>query len=384
MLLALAIALTAANLRPALASVGPVLDDLSADLLLDSTSAALLTTLPVLCLGVLAPAAPRLARRLGLVGALVFALVVLLAGLLVRVVAGSATLFAGSVAAAGAIAVANVLVPALIKQEFPRRTGTMMGIYTMCLSGFAGVAAGTTVPMGELFGGGWRTGLGAWAVMAVLALLAWVPILRGVRPEPAATPLGPARTLLRDPLAWQVTLFFGLQSLSFYAVLAWLPSIYRDAGFPAASAGLLLSVVAVVQTPVALLIPRLAARAPDQRGQVLVAALFTAAGFLGVLLAPTAAPYLWVMLLGVGLGASFSLALLFTVLRAPSSADTARLSAMAQTIGYTIASTGPFVVGALHASTQSWTAALVVLLLLLIPQVVTGLGAGRPTHIGRP
>jgi CP family cyanate transporter-like MFS transporter len=223
-------------------------------------------------------------------------------------------------------------------------------------------------------------------VLPVLALLAWVPLIRTSR-APAATAAttsaAPSRSLLRDPLAWQVTVFFGLQSLSFYAVLAWLPSIYRDAGMAPAAAGLLLSVATLVQAPAGLVIPRLAARARDQRGLVLLAVGLVATGFVGVLLAPMAAPYVWVALLGAGLGAGFALALLFTVLRAPTSAETARLSAMAQTIGYTLAATGPFLVGALHAATEAWTAALVLLLALTIPQLLTGLGAGRALHIGQ-
>jgi CP family cyanate transporter-like MFS transporter len=388
LLLVLAIVLTAANLRPAFASVGPVLDELRADLGLGSTGAALLTTVPVLCLGLVAPASPRLARRLGIEGTLALALVVLLAGLLVRVAAGSAVLFIGTVAAAGAIAVANVLIPALVKRDFSGRTGTVMGIYTMSLSGFAAVAAGVTVPVGQLVGGGWRAGLGMWAALPVLALLAWVPLIRTSRSRASAataatTSAAPSRSLLRDPLAWQVTIFFGLQSLSFYAVLAWLPSIYRDAGMAPAAAGLLLSVATLVQAPAGLVIPRLAARAGDQRGLVLLAVGLVATGFVGVLLAPMAAPYVWVALLGAGLGAGFALALLFTVLRAPTSAETARLSAMAQTIGYTLAAAGPFLVGALHAATGAWTAALVLLLALTITQLLTGLGAGRALHVGQ-
>lgn len=378
----LAIVLIAANLRPALASVGPVLEDLRADLELERTGAALLTSLPVLCLGFLAPLAPRLAREVGLERAMVVTLVVLLAGLLLRIVAGSATLFAGTVAAAGGIAVANVLVPVVVKRDFPRRTATMMGIYTMCLTGFAALAAGATVPAGELLGAGWRGSLGIWAVLAVLALLVWVPLARGAVKPATTAGAAPATSVMRDPLAWQVTLFFGLQSLSFYAVLAWLPSIYRDAGFSAASAGLLLSVSAVVQAPISLITPRLAAHGRDQRWLAAAACSLVAVGLLGVLFAATAAPYLWVAILGAGHGAGFAPALLFTVLRAPTSTDTAWLSAMAQTVGYVIAATGPFLVGALRAATETWTASLSLLLVLLVPQVLTGLGAGRSVYIG--
>ncbi len=238
------------------------------------------------------------------------------------------------------------------------------------------------MPAADLLGGGWRAGLGMWGALTVLALLAWLPlIVPAAGPAAVAAPESPT-SLLRSPLAWQVTLFFGLQSLCFYAVLTWLPSIYRDAGMSPAAAGLLLSVTTLAQAPAALLLPRLAARLPDQRGRSLLGVLLTAGGFLGVLLAPMAAPYLWAALLGVGLGAGFALALLFTVLRARTSAETARLSAIAHTIGYTLAAAGPFVVGALHSATGTWAAALVVLLVACAGQVVTGMGAGRAIHLG--
>jgi CP family cyanate transporter-like MFS transporter len=275
-----------------------------------------------------------------------------------------------------------VLIPALVKRDFPRRAGTVMGIYTSCLSGFAALAAGATVPASDLIGAGWRAGLAVWAGLALLAVLVWLPLLH--KPKAAtATAGGAPASLLRSPLAWQVTLFLGLQSLPFYSVLAWLPSIYRDAGMRPAQAGLVLSVAMLVQAPAGLLIPRLAARARDQRALVLAAVLLIAAGVLGVLLAPMLAPYLWVTLLGLGMGSGFALALLFTVLRAPTSADTARLSAMAQTFGYTLAAAGPLLVGALHAATGSWTAPLALLLALLVPQLLAGLGAGRSIHIGQ-
>jgi CP family cyanate transporter-like MFS transporter len=303
---------------------------------------------------------------------------VLVTGLLVRVLGGTAALFAGTVLASGAIAVANVLLPALVKRDFPASTGTMMGVYTMSLSGSAAVAAGTTAPLAEATGG-WRGGLGAWAVPAAVALLVWVPLARGRR---ARTEEGGGRPLRGDALAWQVTAFFGLQSLSFYAVLSWLPTIYRDAGYSAVAAGAVLSGSALVQIPVTLLLPRFASRARTQRPHALAATAATAAGLAGVLAAPTAAPYLWAVLLGVGQGAAFAVALTLLVLRARDPADTAGLSAMAQSVGYVLAASGPFVVGAVHDRTGGWTLPIALLLLLLVPQAVAGALAGRPRHVG--
>jgi CP family cyanate transporter-like MFS transporter len=190
-------------------------------------------------------------------------------------------------------------------------------------------------------------------------------------------------SLLREPLAWQVTVFFGLQSLSFYAVLSWLPTIYRDHGYSPAAAGLVLSASTFLQIPVALLLPRAAARAGDQRAHAAGAALLTAAGLTGVLMAPTAAPYLWAALLGLGQGASFAVGLLLFVVRSRGPADTARLSAMAQTFGYLLAAGGPFMVGTIYDAARSWSPPVLLLLLLLVPQAAAGVLAGRPLHVGR-
>lgn len=377
-LLVVGVLLVAANLRPALASVGPVLTELRADLGLSSTSAALLTTLPVLCFGALAPFAPRLARRHGIEPVLGVALALLAAALLVRLAGGPALLFAGTAVAAGAIAIANVLVPALVKREFPARTGLLMGAYTTTLAGTAALAAGLTVPATAAVGGGWRTGLGVWALLAVVALVAWLPEVRRNSSPPAPPPgAGEVCALLRSPLAWQVTAFMGLQSLAFYAVLAWLPTVYQDEGWSAASAGALLSVSVLVQMPGSLLLPVLATRARDQRVPAAATSLLTAAGLLGIVLAPTAGAWLWAVLLGIGQGGSFALALTLFVLRGGSTADTARLSALAQTAGYLLAAAGPLLLGVLHDASGGWDVPLLLLVAVSAAQVVAGVLAGR-------
>ena len=201
-LLGLVVVLVAFNLRPAVASVGPVLPEVRADLSLSGLGAALLTFLPVLCFGLLAVAAPRLARRSGIEPVLLGMLVALAAGLAGRVAGGAALLYLGTALAGGAIAVGNVLVPPLIKRDFPDRTGLMMGVYTMAVSGSAALAAGLTVPLGDAIGFGWRGALGVWAVPAVLAAVAWLPQVRA-HTRPAQPPPGPS--LARSGLAWQVT-----------------------------------------------------------------------------------------------------------------------------------------------------------------------------------
>jgi MFS transporter, CP family, cyanate transporter len=382
-----AVVLVAVNLRPALATVGPVLAEVRARLHLSSAAGALLTAVPLLCFGLLAPVAPRLARRYGTERVLAAVLATIAAGLALRTVLGAVGLFALTVPVASAIAVANVLVPALVKREHPGRVGLMMGVYTMALSGSAAVAAGVTAPLDHRLGWGWRGALAAWAVPALLAALVWLSRVPA-RPDPAGPPAAsvPAprlAPLLRDPLAWQVTAFMGLQSLGFYATLTWLPSVYTDRGYPPESAGLLLSICTAVSAPVSLVVPTLAARARDQRGLAVASSLLPAAGFAGILVAPIWGAYLWALLLGVGQGALFALALTFVVLRSASSATAARLSAMSQSAGYLIAAGGPVLVG-LVRDAAGWSAAIGLLLALLVPQLLAGVGAGRARQVPEP
>ncbi|SHN04131.1 CynX/NimT family MFS transporter [Cryptosporangium aurantiacum] len=384
LVLGVAIALVAANLRPALASVGPVLSDIRADLGLSGTGASLLTSLPVVCLGLVAAAAPALSRRWGSERVIALVTAVITVALVLRVTDGRVALFVGSIVTAGAIAIANVLIPALIKRDFPGHTGSMTGVYTMALSGAAAVAAGVTVPLSESTDHGWRSGLAFWAIPALVAFVVWTTLvwLPGRRRSTTAPPHSAQGSLLRDPLAWSVTIFFGLQSLSFYSVLSWLPSIYRDAGYDAATAGLLLSISAFVQIPITLVLPSFAARATHQRWYALACTLTTGLGLAGILIAPTAAPYLWVVVLGIGQGGSFGVGLLLFSLRTRTTAATARLSAQAQTVGYLVAAAGPLLVGAVHDATGSWSMPVALLIALLVPQAVFGLLAGARRFVG--
>jgi MFS transporter, CP family, cyanate transporter len=383
------VVLIAINLRPAAAAIGPVLNRIQSDTGLSSGWAGALTTLPVLCFGLLAPLGPVLARRLGLRTALAGAMVVLLAGTLLRLLPGVGLLFAGTALAGAAIATGNVLLPVLVRRDFSHRTGTAMALYTVSLIGFAALAAGVTVPLADALGGGWRPGLAVWAIPAAIAALAWLPaLLRRDAPASAAPggadPRHPARALLRSPLAWAVTLFFALQSGGFYAILAWLPSIFRSHGASEAHAGLLLSLTMAVGLITALVVPGLAGRSRGQRPLVVGCCVLTAAGLLGILLAPMSAPYLWTVLLGLGQNAAFPLALLLLVTRGGNVATTEGLSTMAQSVGYVLSSLAPLAVGALHGISHSWTPALILLLALVAPELTIGLVAARDRQLSPP
>jgi CP family cyanate transporter-like MFS transporter len=378
-LLAIGMVLLATNLRPAAAAVGPLIDRIRADTGLSATGAGVLTTLPVLCFGALAPLAPALAKRVGERTTAALALALLLVGLLVRLVPGLGFLFFGTALAGAAIAVGNVLLPVLVRGNFPDRVGLLTGMYTTGLIGFAALAAGVSVPVADAFGGGWRPGLAIWAVPAAVALIVWAPQLtrrRAADPSSENHASG-IRPLLRDRVAWAVTLFFAIQSAGFYATLAWLPSVFHSHGISTAHAGLLLSLSLVFGLIPALTVPSMATRTRDQRVFVVAFILCIAAGWLGVLLAPTTASYLWVVLLGLGQNAMFPLALTLIVLRGGTVASTSGLSTMVQTVGYLVAAGGPLAIGAVHDIWHSWTPALIVLLALLAPLLVLGLAAGR-------
>jgi CP family cyanate transporter-like MFS transporter len=290
-----------------------------------------------------------------------------------------ATFVAGTLVAAAGIAALNVVTPVLVKADFPRRTGAMMGVYTTALVGVAGISAGVTVPAEHAVGHGWRGGLAVWAVLAVVGLVIWAP-QHADAAEPALD-LPRMGSLLRDRMAWAVTGYFGMQSLGLYALLAWLPTLFTDHGYSDSRAGALLSVCVAMEAPVALITPSFATRRPDQGRLVVGSALMTAAGFLGLLLAPTAAPWVWVVLLGIGQGSSFPLSLTMLVLRSPTPEATTALSSMAQTGGYLIAALGVLVVGVLHAAVGGWSLPVGFLLALMLPQLVCGLVAGRPRAI---
>jgi MFS transporter, CP family, cyanate transporter len=383
LLLVLVIVLLAANLRPALTGVAPLIGQIRTDTGISNGVAGLLTTLPLLAFGALSPIAPRVARRFGMERVLLASLFVLAAGILLRWAGAVAALFLGTVVLGAAIAVANVLLPSLVKREFPGHAGLMTSVYSTSLGISAAFAAGVSVPLAQVDGIGWRAALAVWAVPAFLAGVAWLPQLgRDDHPEdPSARPSPGVRDLWRSPLAWQVTLFMGLQSLAYYVTLTWLPEILQSAGMGAARAGWMLGLSQAVAIVTMFLAPMIAERRPSQRGVVVVAVGTSGVGALGLLVAGSTASPLWVVLLGLGQGASFSLALTFFALRASDPGHAAALSGMAQSVGYLLAAGGPFLFGVLRDVTGAWKVPLVLLLTITICLLVAGLGAARDAHV---
>jgi MFS transporter, CP family, cyanate transporter len=374
-----AIVAVALNQRPAVVAVAPVLGELRADTGLSSTMAGLLTTLPVLCFGAFAPVAPRLARRIGLETAVAFSLLLLAAGIALRLLSPVALLFAGSLLAGAAIAFANVLLPAYVKREF-RRPGAVMGLYSAALNVGAAAGAAATVPLATALGLDWRTALGLWLVLALSALALWLPVAGTGRAHRTSAPMPADQgswSLLRQPLARHVTVYLGLQSVQFYSVAAWLPTLLADSGVPVAEGGLMLGLANVVGAAGALLAPAQAGRMRTQRPLILAVALAYGIGLAGLLLAPGDGTLLWVAAFGLAQGSGFALALTLIVLRSPTPLVAARLGGVAQCLGYLLAALGPLVLGALHDLTDGWTWPLALLLVALAPMTWFGWGAAR-------
>jgi len=385
LLLVLAIVLLAANLRPALTSVAPLIGQIRTDTGVSNGVAGLLTGLPLLAFAVLSPIAPRLARRFDMERVLLASLLVLAVGILLRSAGVVAALFLGTAILGAAIAVGNVLLPSLVKREFPERTGLMTSTYTTALAVSAAIAAGASFPIAYQVDIGWRGSMALWALLALVAAVAWFPQVRSADPANASTGTSRGVTgLWGSVLAWQVTLFMGLQSLGYYVVLTWLPEILQEeVGVSAAQAGWMLALAQVVVIPAMFIAPVLADRRPSQYSVVVVAVTLTGAGTLGLLLAASTATVLWIVLLGLGQGACFSLALTFFALRAPDSEHAAALSGMAQSVGYLLAAGGPFLFGLLRDATHAWTAPLTLLVAVTVCLLITGLGAARDAHVGR-
>ena len=384
LLLVLAIVLLAANLRPALTSVAPLIGQIRTDTGISNGVAGLLTGLPLLAFAVLSPIAPRLAHRFGMERVLLASLLVLTVGILLRSAGVVAALFLGTAILGAAIAVGNVLLPSLVKREFPERTGLMTSTYTTALAVSAAIAAGASFPITYQVDDGWRGSLALWALLALVAAVAWFTQIRSADPANASTGTSRGVTgLWSSVLAWQVTLFMGLQSLGYYVVLTWLPEILQEeVGVSAAQAGWILALSQVVVIPAMFLTPVLADRRPSQYSVVVVAVTLTGAGTLGLLVAASTATILWIVLLGLGQGACFSLALTFFALRAPDSEHAAALSGMAQSLGYLLAAGGPFLFGLLRDATHTWTVPLTLLFAVTVCLLITGLGAARDSHVG--
>ncbi|MFF9699573.1 CynX/NimT family MFS transporter [Streptomyces griseofuscus] len=396
------IVLSAVNLRPAITSLGALLEEVRDGLGMSGSVAGLLTSVPPLCFAVFGVMAPRLARRFGPAAVVCAGMAAIFAGLLIRPYAGgTAGFLAASALALMGIAVSNVLMPVIVKRWFPDRVGSMTGLYSMVLALGTSLPAAVTVPMTHALGGNWKLGLAVWAVLAAAAVVPWIPLIREGRERPApaarsaqasakAQAKAPAQTpasaraaeeqpplrITRSRTAWALAVFFGLQATAAYITMGWMPQIFRDAGVSAGTAGLLLAVTMVMGVPLAFVIPRIATRLPHQGPIVLVLGVCGLAGYAGLYLAPAAGAWAWALLLGIA-NCAFPLALTMVGMRARSGPGVAQLSAFAQSTGYLISIPGPLLVGVLYQHSGGWGLPIALMAGLMVPQMVVGVLAGR-------
>ena len=375
-LVAAAFMLLGCNLRPAFSSLGPVLPEVIRDTGIGTLGASILSTAPVLCLGIFGPLAPKIARRLGIELTVLIFLLVLAVGTGLRGLPGATPLFVGSILGGVGIGIINVLVPGLIKRDFPKRVSLMLGVHAMMLCAGGALGAGAAVPLEREFNGSWAASLAFWGLPALASFLLWLPLVpkRGAESRAARVHV---RGLWRDPLAWQVTLFMALQSAVFYAGLAWFPPILRARGLSPEDAGLVISTSILVQLGSSFVAPPLAAWARDQRWAVIAFQVLLAAGVLGCLFAPIS--WIWAssVVLGLGQGAVFALALSMIVLRSRDSHVAAELSSMVQGVGYTVASGASLITGLIYGSAGGLVAVGLLFAAMVVAGTLFGWGAGR-------
>ncbi|WP_455874424.1 CynX/NimT family MFS transporter [Rhizobium yanglingense] len=379
-ILGVSLVLIAFNLRPVFSSASALLPEIRAGLGLAALGASLLTTLPVVCLGAFSPLAPKLAQRLGAERTLLGVLVLLALGTAMRGLSSVALLFLGTALAGACIAVGNVLLPGLVKRDFADRTALMTGCYTMALCAGAASAAGFTLPIEHALDGSLEGALAAWALPAFVVALIWLPQVLRI---PAQTRRSGFRVegLWRDRLAWQVTLFMGLQSALAYCVFGWLVPILRERGLDGVTAGAIVSVSVMVQAAACLVAPQIAVRGKDQRLINAALCVIAVVALLGLLFAPLSTVWLWAVLQGMGQGGLIAVAMTTIVLRSRDPHVAAHLSGMAQCVGYLLAAVGPLIVGLIRGATGSFAWSAVLFVLLGFGAAINGWNAGRALHV---
>jgi CP family cyanate transporter-like MFS transporter len=384
--LAVTIFLVALNLRAALAALPPLVSTIQDDLGLSGAAAGLLTTLPVLCMGLFAPVSQVLARRVGREATVGWALVLLLLGQLARLAGDQlAVLLLSTLAVGIGIALAGTVLPGIVKEFFAGRSGAMTGLYLLGMMVGAATASALAVPVADALGS-WQESLALWGLLAAVGLVAWLPVVRRVNHRAAPDP-AERRTPLpyRSRTTWLLAAYLALQSVTFYSQIAWIPTAYESHGWTPRDAGLLLSLWSIAQLVTGVTAPALADRVRDRRPLIAVAVGCNLAGLAGIAFAPEGAPVLWVVLMAFGQGGGFSLGLVKLVDYAPTPAASARLSALVFLVSYSTASLGPFLFGAVHDATGAFTAPFAALFAIAAVQMtlVPRLRPGRLTEPAR-
>ncbi|HDK7179366.1 TPA: MFS transporter [Clostridium botulinum] len=384
LMLIIGIIFIASNLRAPLTSVGPLVKFIRDNLHISNTLAGMITTLPLFAFAIFSPVAPRLGRKFGVELVLLLSVIFLTVGIILRSLSGVAGLFIGTAIIGLAISVANVLIPSLIKRDFPEKIGVMTGVYSISMNTFGAIASGISVPIATGLGFKWSGALGIWGILSFISIILWLPQVKRNDGEVSKgnEAVSSNVSLWKSSLAWQVTLFMGLQSLVFYSMVAWMPEILMQKGMSSNKAGWMLSLMQLALIPFTFIVSVLAGRRSNQRSLVISGCLFILIGILGLLYGSSQFVFLWIIILGIGGGFAFSLSMMFFSLRTENSNEAAQLSGMAQSLGYLLAAFGPILFGFLHDATNSWKVPLQTLIGITVLLFIFGLGASRNRYVG--
>lgn len=380
-LMLLGIVFIAANLRAPITSVGPVITEIAISMNLTHVLVALLTSIPLLSFAFLSAFAPKVAGKIGLERLLLYSLLVLAFGLLIRSSGNVFFLFLGAALIGAAITVGNVLMPAFIKKEFPIKVGVITGMYLVSMNLTSAFAAGYSIRIGEISGLGWQGSIGIWGILALIGFVIWLPQARKKPVFPIENESKSKIGLWKSRLAWNIAIFMGLQSLMFYSLAAWLPAILQSWGMSADRSGWMLSYIQMAQVPMMLIGPILAGRMKDQTPLVWITFVLLLIGLGGIMFGKTNYIILSSVFIGVSLGLAFTLAMMFFVLRTRHISEAAELSGMSQTVGYLIAAFGPPVFGALFSLTRSWYIPLGLLMIAAIVLFIVGLASAKDRFV---
>lgn len=382
-LLIAGILMIATTLRVTFTGAAPLLDAIRADYALTTAQTGLLTTLPLLAFALVSPLAAGVARRWGIERSLFAAMLLICAGIAIRSLPSPLFLFAGTTVIGCGIALGNVLLPGLIKRDFSQHVAKLTGAYSLTMGAAAAIGSAIVVPL-ALNGFGWRGALMMLIVFPLLALFIWLPQYRHtVHATISNSRALHSRAIWRSSLAWQVTLFLGINSLVYYVIIGWLPAILISHGYSEAQAGSLHGLLQLATAIPGLLIPLILFKFKDQRAIAALVSMMCAIAAAGFWLLPNQA-VLWTILFGFGSGATMILGLTFIGLRANSAHQAAALSGMAQSVGYLLAACGPPLMGKIHDLNGSWQIPLTVVALLATLMAVFGLYAGRNREITTP
>lgn len=380
-LLLLGIIMIATNLRAPITSVGPLVGTITNSLNLTGAQAGLITTLPLIAFAIISPIAPKLARKFGTETTILGSLILIILGLGIRYLPSIPTLFLGTAILGCGIAVGNVLIPSIVKQEFQNQSGLVTGIYSVSMNLTGAIASGVSIPLIEKLGWTWNQAFSLWIILAALALLAWLPQLKNKKATPDVNVVDTNNSIWHSSLAWSVSLFMGIQSFIFYVLVAWLPEMLISQGIPSSKSGGMLSLLQLTLLPTTFIIPIIAEKRPNQKSLVVISFELFTLGISGLMFSSLAVISLSIIAIGIAGGIAFSLSMMFFNLRTSTPKEAADLSGMAQSIGYILAAVGSFLFGLLHDLTNNWQSSLFLLIGMTIILLFVGLNAGSSKKV---